>query len=101
MNSANSPGKIAYIEIPYEGDHCLPCVYMVEVVEEAVKKFGARVRWEKVVLKRRNGAMRYAELSVKNAGVAPIPSLFVNEKLAFEMIPPVEELEEYLVKVLK
>ena len=101
MNSADSPEKIAYIEVIYEGDHCLPCVYMAEVVEEAVKKFGARVRWGKVVLKRRNGAMRYAELSVKNAGVAPIPSLFINEKLAFDMIPPVEELEEYLEEVLK
>ncbi len=101
MSSANFPDKLAFIEIPYEGDHCLPCVYMVEVVEEAVKKFDARVRWERVVLKRRTGAMRYAELSVKNCGVAPIPSLFINEKLAFEMIPPVEELEEYLQEVLK
>ena len=74
---------------------------MVEVVQEAVKKFGERVRWEKVVLKRRNGAMRLAELSVKNKGVAPIPSLFINEKLAFDMIPPVEELEEYLEEILK
>jgi len=101
MKSSNSGGKIAYIEIPYEGDHCLACVYMVEAVEEAVKKFGARVHWEKVVLKRRIGAMRYAELSIKNHGVAPIPSIFINEKLAFEMIPPVEELEEYLEELLK
>ena len=101
MNSAEASGKIAYIEVIYEGDHCIPCVYMAEVVEEAVKKFGVRVRWEKIQLKRRTGAMRYAELSVKNAGVAPIPSLFINEKLVFEMIPPVEELEEYLEKILK
>ena len=101
MNSADFPEKVAYIEIIYEGDHCLPCVYMVEVVAEAVKKFGVRVRWEKIQLKRRTGAMRYAELSVKNAGVAPIPSLFINEMLVFEMIPPVEELEEYLEKILK
>jgi len=65
MNRANAGEKVAHIEIPYEGDHCLPCVYMVEAVEEAVKKFGDRVRWERVHLKRRNGAMRYAELSVK------------------------------------
>jgi len=101
MNRADSPEKVAYIEVIYEGDHCLPCVYMAEVVEEAVKKFGVRVRWEKVQLKRRQGAMRYAQLSVKNADVAPIPSLFINEKLAFEMIPPVEELEEYLENILK
>jgi hypothetical protein len=97
----NPNDKIAFVEVIYEGDHCLPCVYMAEVVEEAVKKFGQRVRWGKVVLKRKQGAQRFAELSVLNKGVAPIPSLFVNEKLAFEMIPPVEELEDYLEEVLK
>ena len=96
-----SGDKIALIEVIYEGDHCIPCVYMAEVVEEAVKKFGKRVQWAKVLLKRRQGAQRYAELSVKNQVVAPIPSLFVNEKLAFDMIPPVEELENYLEEVLK
>ena len=44
--------------------------------------------------------MRFAELSVKNGGVAPVPSLFINEKLAFEMIPPVKELEDYLKEIL-
>ena len=51
----NHTGKTALVEVIYEGDHCIPCVYMAEVVEEAVKKFGDRVRWEKVVLKRRPG----------------------------------------------
>lgn len=100
MNNSRSDKKMAFIEVIYEGDHCIPCVYMAEVVEEAVKKFGERVKWTKVVLKRRPGAQRYAELSVKNQGVAPIPSLFVNEKLAFDMIPPVEDLEDYLEKIL-
>jgi thiol-disulfide isomerase/thioredoxin len=60
MNNSNSSDKMAFVEVIYEGDHCLPCVYMAEVVEEAVKKFGDRVKWEKVVLKRRKGAQRYA-----------------------------------------
>ena len=101
MSEAHADTKKAFVEVIYEGDHCLPCVYMAEVVEEAVKRFGDRVKWTKVVLKRRPGAQRFAELSVKNQGVAPIPSLFVNEKLAFDMIPPVEELEDYLEEVLK
>jgi thiol-disulfide isomerase/thioredoxin len=101
MNSLNSCDKKAFVEVIYEGDHCVPCVYMAEVVEEAVKKFGDRVRWEKVVLKRRKGAQRYAELSVKNGRVAPIPSVFVNEKMVFDIIPPVEDLEDYLEGILK
>ncbi len=85
----------------YEGDHCLKCCHMAKVAEEALKKFGGRARWEKVDLKKRRGTQRYAELSVKNGGVAPIPSIFVNEKLAFEMIPPVKAVEDYLEEVLK
>ena len=100
-SGGNHTGKTALVEVIYEGDHCIPCVYMAEVVEEAVRKFGDRVHWEKVVLKRRPGAQRYAALSVKEGAVAPIPSIFVNEKLAFDMIPPVEVLEEYLEEVLK
>ena len=101
MNEITPGDKIAFIEVPYEGDHCRPCVYMAEVVQEAVKKFGQRVRWEKIQLKRKQGTLRYVELSVRIGQAAPIPSLFVNEKLVFDMIPPVEELEEYLEKVLK
>lgn len=100
MNNAHADTKKAFVEVIYEGDHCIPCVYMAEVVEEAVKRFGDRVKWTKVVLKRRPGAQRFAELAVKNGGVPPIPSLFIDEKLAFEMIPPVEDLEDYLEKIL-
>jgi len=100
-SGGNHAGKTAFVEVIYEGEHCIPCVYMAEVVEEAVKKFANRVRWGKVVLKGRAGAQRYAALSLKEGKVAPIPSIFVNEKLVFEMIPPVEELEKYLEKVLK
>jgi thiol-disulfide isomerase/thioredoxin len=103
MSGDSSTGRTiqkAFVEVIYEGDHCIPCVYMAEVVEEAVKKFGELVHWEKVVLKRRSGATRYAALSVKMGAVAPIPSIFINEELVFEIIPPVEVLEEYLEKVL-
>ncbi len=69
MSEVHADTKKAFVEVIYEGDHCLPCVYMAEVVEEAVKRFGDRVKWTKVVLKRRPGAQRYAELSVKIRGL--------------------------------
>ena len=101
MESVNPCERTAYLEVIYEGDHCLPCVYMAKVVEQAVKKFGARVCWKKVELTKRKGVQRYAELSVKNAGVAPVPSLFVNEKLVFQMVPSQKALEDYLEEILK
>jgi len=93
--------KVVFVEVIYEGDHCVPCVYMAETVEEAVKKFGARVHWEKVVLKRLKGAQRYAELSLKAGRVAPVPSIFIDGTLVFDIIPPVETLEKCIEELLK
>ena len=52
-------------------------------------------------MKRKKGDLRFAELLVKIGKKAPILSLFVNEELAFEMIPSAEEMGEYLEEVLK
>jgi hypothetical protein len=101
QTSHNDPMKTLHLEVPYEGDHCIPCVYMVEVVEEAVKRFGVRVRWERVWLKKSRGAKRYLELSNKLGVAAPIPSIIIDEKLVFDMIPPVEDLQEYIEDMLK
>jgi hypothetical protein len=92
--------KSIHLEVPYEGDHCIPCVYMVEVVEEAVRKFGPRVEWDKVHLKRAKGAKRFVELSVSLGRVAPVPSIFIEGQLVFDMIPPVEDLEACLEEAL-
>ncbi len=100
MESLSPCEPIAYVEVIYEGDHCLKCFQMAEAAAEATKRFGARARWQKVDIRQRKGAQRYAELSVKNGGVAPIPSLFVNEKLAFETTLPVKALEDYLKEIL-
>jgi len=101
VESLSPEGRIAHVEVIYEGDHSLPGVYMAEVVEKAVKKFGPRLRWEKVELMKKRGVQRFAELSVRNGGVAAIPSLFVNGKLAFEAVPSLKALEDYLLEVLK
>lgn len=81
------------MEVIYEGDHCIPCVYMADVVETATAKFDDRVRWNKVVLREKAGAKRFYELSKGLGKPAPIPSIFINGKLCFNTTPSVEELE--------
>ena len=81
------------VEVIYEGDHCIPCVYMANVVEAATAQFDARVRWNKVVLREKTGAKRFYELSKSLGKPAPIPSIFINGKLCFNTTPSVEELE--------
>lgn len=88
------------LEIPYEGDHCAPCVYMLETAEEASAPFGNRVRLDLLYLRQVDGALRYKELSNELGRPAPIPSLFINGKLCFETIPAVEDLQEKIREIL-
>lgn len=88
------------LEIIYEGDHCIPCVYMLETVEEAIAEFGASVRLEVVYLREEKGGLRYQELSTMLGGPAPIPSIFINGRLCFNVTPPVQELRGLVREIL-
>ena len=82
-----------HVEVIYEGDHCIPCVYMAKVVEAVTVKFDDQVRWNKVLLREKAGARRFYDLSKSLGKPAPIPSIFINGKLCFNTTPSVEELE--------
>lgn len=96
-------GDMIHIEVIYQGDHCPSCYYMAEAVEQILPKFVGLVKFTKVeFMKSRAHAKRFYELSVSLYGeeqiknrlrCAPIPSLFINGILAFDMIPPMNELE--------
>lgn len=94
------------VEVIYEGDHCIPCVYMAEVVEVVVSKFGDMVEWRKVRLGTMEGVTRFAKLSgslpTANGGKrVPVPSIFLNGRLIYTQIPSAEELEEAIKKALQ
>ena len=91
----------AVLELIYEGDHCIPCVYMLETAEEALVGFGDSVKLELVYLRQQAGGLRYMELSNKLGKPAPIPSIFINGELYFEITPPVEDLQNVLREILK
>ncbi|OAT86137.1 HUIPC motif thioredoxin-like (seleno)protein [Desulfotomaculum copahuensis] len=86
--------KPLLVELIYEGDHCIPCVYMLETVEEAMAPFGEQVGLELVYLRQKEGGRRYQALSEDLGKPAPIPSIFINGKLYFNITPPVEDLQE-------
>jgi len=69
---------------------------MARVVEEAVIGFGDQVTYTKVITKTLEGANRYKELIKLNKTLLPIPSIIINEQLAFKMIPGKEELVDRL-----
>lgn len=101
-----------HIEIIHQGDHCAACQYMAEAVEEVIPEYGDSIRFTKVeYMKSKKHARRFYDLSVslygeeelrKRMRCAPIPSLFINGELIFDVIPPryelVNAIESALVK---
>lgn len=83
---------------------------MAEAVEQVLPKFVGLVKYTKVeFMKSKAHAKRFYELSVglygeeatsKKLRCAPIPSLFINGVLVFDMIPPKDELEEAILRAI-
>ncbi len=100
--------KKILIEVMYKAHSCLPCFYMDEAVHEILPQYNGRVEYQRVDLKG-SGKERFLELSVslfgeegvyKHKRIAPIPSLFIDEELFFDAIPPRHELEDAIKEML-
>jgi len=92
-----------HLEIIYQGAHCPASFYMAQAVEEVLPLYGERVRYTKVeYTKSQAHSRRFLDLSMSLFGeegvrrglkLAPIPSLFINGELVFDVIPVRDELE--------
>ena len=94
-----------HLEVIYAGDQNLCCYYMAEAVKSAASAFENELKCSIVDIFKKEGARRFYELSVmlygeenvrKNHRHAPIPSIFIDDKLVFRQIPPVEILTEVI-----
>jgi len=88
------------IEVISEGPHCIPCEYAVKSVQEVAPAFAEVMEWRVVLLKEREGAERYLELARKLGKNPPIPSILINERLAFERIPGPQLLKTTIERFL-
>ncbi|MBT4876606.1 thioredoxin-like protein [Desulfobacula sp.] len=100
--------KKIIIEVMYKNDSCLPCFYMDETVREILPRYKDRVEYRRIDLTA-SGKERFLELSVSLFGkkgvythkrIAPIPSLFIDDELFFDAIPPMHELEDAIKEML-
>jgi hypothetical protein len=73
---------------------------MTRVVEAVAPEFEAHIGWEKVITKELSGAMRYGELSKRLGRPAPVPSIFINGELIFDMTPSLEDLSNCLQRLI-
>ncbi len=88
------------IEVISEGPHCIPCEYAIKSVREIAPAFVGLIEWRAVLLKERDGAGRYMELIWKLGKNPPIPSILINERVAFETIPGPQLLKTTIERVL-
>ncbi|MBI5445456.1 MAG: hypothetical protein HY900_30110 [Deltaproteobacteria bacterium] len=97
------------LEVIYKADYCIPCVYMDEAVREVLPRYPG-VDYRKVAfMESTEHKRRFTELSIALFGkekvhrmeqLAPIPSIFIDGKLVFDMIPPRFELEAAIERAL-
>lgn len=73
---------------------------MARVVESVVPDFGDDVKVEIIIIKQREGARRFREISKSLGRPAPVPSIFIEGQLVFDQTPPQEELRDFLNKLL-
>ena len=93
----------------YKADSCLPCFYMDEAVNEILPFYADVLDYHRGDMKTPAGKKRFIDLSIslfgedgvyKQKRIAPIPSLFINDGLFFDAIPPKHELEEAIHEML-
>ena len=94
-------GQGVYVEIVAKKKGCMLCDLAIGILEEIAPDFEEGIlRWEVVDMGDREGLARYDEL-VRICGRKPsVPSIVINERIAFDNIPDFEALSEAVRQAL-
>ncbi len=95
------PNKGVFVEIVAKKKGCMLCDLAIGILEEIVPEFDdGMLRWDVVDVGDRDGLRRYDEL-VELCGQRPaIPSIVINQRIAFDHIPDYEALTESVRRVM-
>ena len=81
------------VEIVAKKKGCLLCDLAVALLEEIQPEFeDGTLTWEVVDVGSREGVARHAELGKICGRLPAVPSLVINEQIAFDSIPDMESL---------
>jgi len=81
------------VEIVARQKGCMMCDLALGILEEIAPDFEPGVlQWEVVDVSSRGGVARQAELRGVCGKVPPVPSIVINENIAFDHIPDMESL---------
>jgi hypothetical protein len=85
--------NIAVVEIVAKQKGCMMCDLAVAILEEIEPEFEpGRLQWQVVDVGSRGGIARQAELARLCGRLPPVPSIVINEAIAFDHIPDMESL---------
>jgi hypothetical protein len=81
------------VEIVAKKKGCMLCDLALAILEEITLEFEKGVlQWEVVDVSSREGVMRHAELGAICKRMPAVPSIVINERIAFDNIPDMEAL---------
>jgi len=82
-----------FVEIVARKKGCMLCDLAVGILEEISTEFDeALLRWDVVDVSDRDGIRRHQELAVICGRRPAVPSIVINERIAFDNIPDMEGL---------
>jgi len=91
----------AMVEIVAKKKGCMLCDLAIAILEEIAPEFEKEVlHWKVVDVSSRNGVIRHAELGAICKRMPAVPSIVINERIAFDNIPDMEALSEAVRKTL-
>ena len=85
--------KEALVEIVAKRKGCMLCDLAIGILEEISPEFEeGKLRWEVVDVSDRTGIGRFDELTQLCGRRPAVPSIVINEQIAFDNIPDMESL---------
>jgi hypothetical protein len=93
--------KKAFVEIVAKKKGCMLCDLAIGILEEISPVFEeGMLRWEVVDVSDRAGISRFDELTQICGRRPAVPSIVINEKIAFDNIPDMESLSTAVRQVI-
>ena len=92
---SNMNRKKVFVEIVAKKKGCMLCDLAIGILEEISPEFGDdMLKWEVVDMGTREGLYRFDDLTNICGRRPAVPSIVINEKIAFDRIPDMEALAE-------
>ena len=93
--------KKVMVEIVAKQKGCMLCDLAIAMSEEIAPEFEKGIlRWTVVDVGSKDGVIRHAEIGAICKRMPAVPSIIINERIAFNNIPDMESLSESVRKVI-